>query len=398
MKSFDDYTGMLPYASELFGIYQPLLGWKSRIIQKRYERFRSALYNELAARALVAARTPVKIQMRNAPANMVASRTGELSFTVSKLAPIDLDRVSEPHVATSIDTGIARMILSDFGAQPPKDWNKVITAPRIEQLLKKFQGIVSNPGELQQHPELSDYVANFSKAYTQTETQSLLEDLFARECKVGGYLLFLAQHMRSSLEPLFFQSPKSALLAAAQVADPLLSFGTNNYDAILSPIGIIHLYREYFFEFDSFLGPPVGHIWLSPGGTVELIEVSTRKTLTEKTFEQSLETTTKSESDVTTQDDIADAVKEENRDNIKFGFTNTASHSSPVFSDTATADLSLDKTKTRRAQSDAKKTAALPRVVDTGMDSISERASADALRVPATGRRRRSRRASLRTL
>ena len=37
MKSFDDYKGVLPYASELFGIYQPLLGWKSRIIQRRYD-------------------------------------------------------------------------------------------------------------------------------------------------------------------------------------------------------------------------------------------------------------------------------------------------------------------------------------------------------------------------
>jgi len=45
------------------------------------------------------------------------------------------------------------------------------------------------------------------------------------------------------------------------------------------------------------------------------------------------------------QDDIADAVKEDNRDNIKFGFSNTGSYSSPIFSDTATTDLSLDKTK-----------------------------------------------------
>jgi hypothetical protein len=30
MKSLDDYKG-LHYASQLFGIYQPLLGWKSRI-------------------------------------------------------------------------------------------------------------------------------------------------------------------------------------------------------------------------------------------------------------------------------------------------------------------------------------------------------------------------------
>jgi len=343
MKSFDDYKGILPYASELFGIYQPLLGWKSQIIRKRYERFRSSLYSQLAARALVAARAPVKVQIKEGRTSMVGARSGVPSFNVTHLVPLDLNRDLEPHVSSTIDTGIARLILRDIGKEPPKDWSKVITASHIEEWLKKFQDIVSNPTELQKYPDLSDYVEAFSKAYTQT--QPLLEELFDKECKVGGYLRFLAEHTPSSLDPLFFKTPKSALLAVAQVEDPLLNFGANNYDAILSPIGIVHLYREYFFEFDSFLGPPVGHVWLSPGGTVELIEVSTRKTLTEKTFEQSLETTTKSETAVTVQDDIADAVKEDNRDNIKFGFTNTASYSAAVFSDTATADLSIDHTK-----------------------------------------------------
>jgi hypothetical protein len=345
MKTFDDYKGVLPYASELFGIYQPLLGWKSRIISERYERVRSSLYNKLASRALLSARAPVQIQLRDAAANVVPRRIGDLSFKVTHLVPLDLNRASAPHVDTTIDSGIARMILSDLGTQPPKDWSKIITEPHVKELLKKFQDIVSNSDELHRHPELSGYVAEFSKAYTQTDTQTMLQELFDKECKVGGYLLFLAEHTPSSLNALFFQTPKSALLATAEVEDPLLNFGANNYDAILSPIGIIHLYREYFFEFESFLGPPVGHVWLSPGGTVELIEVATRKLLTEKTFEQSLEVTSKSESEVTTQDDITDAVKEENRDNIKFGFTNTASYSTPVFSDTATADLSIDHTK-----------------------------------------------------
>src|SRR5262245_57211927 len=36
------YTSVLPYASELFGVYQPLLGWKSRRIDERYkEGFRN---------------------------------------------------------------------------------------------------------------------------------------------------------------------------------------------------------------------------------------------------------------------------------------------------------------------------------------------------------------------
>ena len=33
---FQDYKGILPYASELFGVYQPLLGWKSKRHERRF--------------------------------------------------------------------------------------------------------------------------------------------------------------------------------------------------------------------------------------------------------------------------------------------------------------------------------------------------------------------------
>ena len=45
----------------------------------------------------------------------------------------------------------------------------------------------------------------------------------------------------------------------------------------LSPISVVHLFRQYFFELDTFLGTPVSHVWLSPGSTVELIEIHTRR-------------------------------------------------------------------------------------------------------------------------
>ena len=82
-------------------------------------------------------------------------------------------------------------------------------------------------------------------------------------------------------------------------------------DAFLSPIGILHLFREYFFQMGTFLGPPVGHVWISPGGTLELVESNTRRTLTEQTVEQSTEKTTKSELDQTDKDELSDAVKTE---------------------------------------------------------------------------------------
>ncbi|MEV4582168.1 hypothetical protein AB0K16_53965 [Nonomuraea jabiensis] len=77
----------------------------------------------------------------------------------------------------------------------------------------------------------------------------------------------------------------------------------------LSPVGLVNLFREYFFEFDTFLGGPVGHLWISPGGMVEVVESSTRRTLVERTAE---ETSHKVEESLTEQDDLADAVKEDN--------------------------------------------------------------------------------------
>lgn len=102
--------------------------------------------------------------------------------------------------------------------------------------------------------------------------------------------------------------------------------GTSSSDTpavqgVLSPVGLLNLFREYFFEFDTFLGTPAGHIWISPGGLVEVIEISTRRTIIEKTTEQSETSTRKTEEDLTQQDDIADAVKEDNANDTKLGIS-----------------------------------------------------------------------------
>lgn len=50
--NLDDFKETLPYASELFGVYQPLLGWRSQIIRRRVEQSRTAAFVELTERAL----------------------------------------------------------------------------------------------------------------------------------------------------------------------------------------------------------------------------------------------------------------------------------------------------------------------------------------------------------
>jgi len=96
----------------------------------------------------------------------------------------------------------------------------------------------------------------------------------------------------------------------------------------LSPISVVHLFRQYFFELDSFLGTPVRHVWLSPGSSVELVEVHTRKTVVEKTLETALDQITKAESTTTEQEEISEAVKEDNQQDIKFGAAVSGSYGS----------------------------------------------------------------------
>lgn len=216
----------------------------------------------------------------------------------------------------------------------------------MTQLLEQLHQIMKDPEQLASQPEVATYADSFVAVLGQQDQPTLLRALFDKESRIAGYLIFLAQHAPAQLTALFFRQPKTDALRLAAFSDPLLSFGDDAYRAILSPVGIIHLYREYFFEFDSFLGPAVGHVWLSPGGTIELVEVNTRKVFTEQTFETLTEIVQRSESETTTQDDVADAVKEENRNNVKFGFTNVASYTTPVFQDTATASFSLDNAQT----------------------------------------------------
>jgi hypothetical protein len=59
MDEVDRFKGTLPYASELFGIYQPLLGWKSKQTSERFERQVAPAYDAVGSRFLTAIGAPV---------------------------------------------------------------------------------------------------------------------------------------------------------------------------------------------------------------------------------------------------------------------------------------------------------------------------------------------------
>ncbi|MGK8558805.1 hypothetical protein [Nocardia gipuzkoensis] len=172
--------------------------------------------------------------------------------------------------------------------------------------------------------------------------------------------------------------------AYQKVTDDVLArirFLAANEEGVLSPVGLVNLFRQYFFEFDSFLGAPAGHLWISPGGTVEVVESSTRKTLIEKTAEVLEESIRKSEESLTTQEDLADAVKEDNSNDIKLGASASAganfagiyhADASMSFSTESTTKSSSEETHKHTRNQSSKVTSEIRRNFKTTFKTVTE--------------------------
>lgn len=338
------YTRVLPYDSELFGVYQPLIGWKSG---RKVDRIHFGGLQEQGA------------------------LIGRLSAYFKNRAPITFNAdcaVSAPGLAPAGFLGpfarsdasvVVQQIADHLGhGKPPKDaadWRAAVNAATLAGALKAaldHYNQVSIDG-CRQLTQLRG--AGLRQAAARDALHADVAAALANEAEIAGAIEALVTE--GAVEPLttiFFSTPRLDAREAFRQAlirldptDPYLTFDPKRdvKDVSLSPLGIVHLFRQFFFELDSFLGTPSGHVWLSPGSTVELIEINTRRTLTEQTVESSTQTVQKSETATTDQDELSEAVKQDNRDDLKLGVSATVNQSWGTGSASATASLNLEKTQ-----------------------------------------------------
>ena len=328
--NLNDFKETLPYASELFGVYQPLLGWRSRIISRRIAKGRTAAFVELTERALA----QVKLQARDPG--------------VPESAPV-LSLLRDPpvlEIAPVIDSCIARLMVDSLRDTNSIKWKEVLAQDTLNDLLKTSKDDIDHffaGNNAAVSPSVLPYLVR-AQVDVRGGVSTTRDLLLQRESKIGGYLYWLGQSYPEVLDTYFFM-PKTSLKDKLTWSDPLAGFGVKSVQAVLSPIGMIQLFRQYFFELKSFLGNPVGHVWVSPGTTVELFETHTRKQIVDRTLETSTETSRKSESDATTQDELSDAVRDENKKDTRFGFTAEARYTVPTFQASANTSLNLDSSR-----------------------------------------------------
>lgn len=317
------YTNVLPYASELFGIYQPLIGWKSDRLQTRFavggRRDQSRLIDTLVDRfeghasaafdGSGAATLEVKV---GEPVSGHPVIRGSLVFqTIARTLP-DRDKVTPAHLRRAVQRAALETIVS---SDVPDFYARLFASKARER---------------------------DSDRRTRTNID-VLQGALERESAVAAMLLHLGEADKTvALRALFYQRATDAvdtdeLIDTIEAEDAISAYlSLDTFDptelqdlrrVVISPISIIHLFRQYFFELDTFLGPPESHVWLSPGSSVELVEEYTERTLIERSVEQSFESLNRSERRESEQFEISDTIKQNNDSNIKFGASVTANYS-----------------------------------------------------------------------
>ena len=271
MKRLTDltsYKGVLPSASEMFGIYQPLLGWKSMRMQHRIDHGVRSRLGEVLGRLTGSIQPNYTARFAAADCTLSVEGIGAGTFT------------AVPSFAGVIATQIASEL-------PPRDqykpevWSKFASAKFLDTVLKERVA----PAAVDRYRQLCSIRAANRAYQGGAHAEVVVRALLDRESRTAGLLQSLAKNGHFGvLEQMFYgqEDKKKAMWdLLAHIEDPFTTIDpSHDLSRVgLSPVGIAHLFREYFFELDTFLGTPVGHVWLAPGATVELIEIQTRRRL-----------------------------------------------------------------------------------------------------------------------
>jgi hypothetical protein len=348
-KGIDRYKGIPPYASEHYGVYQPLLGWQSQLT-KRWLQNGGILIDPNVKRILDQRLIPGPAEVQNSdPREFVAfplepaSGKSPFSVSIAKNLNSEVLKAVRDRVQAFVDD--SRGVLPDRG-----EWGAIIN---INDLMDPDEGTLRKVNDIIRARLFQELQVQAKGGAVTADMNAIAKAkhlvLMQYESQIATFLLAHAEEsgglIANDLRKLFSVREAPPLADILRSVDPLANIDPNDNSGALSPVGYVHLFRQYFFDLGTFLGEPVEHVWLAPGTTIELIEVSTRKTLIERSEEASQESTSRTEQSTEVKDELSDAVKSENGSSTKLGVSTTNSVSFGVYQGSATASIGLESTR-----------------------------------------------------
>lgn len=320
------YSGILPYDAELFGVYRPMLNWYGYQAKQRV--------------ALAEARAASSAINSMASDDLLIGKGPGIEDPLSQVS-LQLPDVLQSAVGSQVAEAAAAIVNSTGKPLTQADWRRVLSSDQLRATLATaLAAPTSSPASAVGFPAIQGMKLAGS---TTTGSGSAGPSNANKEIATANFLAWAANNNPEVLNPLFLTA-RPSWRTALNFVQPFQGLGGGGQlpSAVLSPVGLVNLYREYFFELNTFLGPPVGHFWVSPGGTLEVLEVSTRKTTVEQAVEASTTQTAKSEDDITQQDELSDAVKQDNKNDTKLAASASGGVNYGVGQANASASFSSD--------------------------------------------------------
>lgn len=370
-KDIETYKGITPYASEHYGVYQPLLGWESKLTKKWIKR--GGVLVDPRIKSILDGRLKPGPESVQAPETEAVQSGRWIWAAGDDATQREHDPIAVPLLPGSMKSPFKVLITKDLRSELLKlvqaqvqtfvdnnngdlptgtQWNKLIDQNNLMNTAEGPLRVVNSIHWRRLLEEIQLQAISQNVDITQemiAAAEVKLLEIMQYESQIARFLLAHVEGQGgldpNELKKLFFVQEALPLSEILRSPDPLNSIDPNDKTGALSPVGFVHLFRQYFFDLGTFLGEPVEHIWLAPGTTIELIEVSTRKTIVERIEENSLETTTRSEQSSSVKDELSDAIKSENESSTKLGFSTTQTVTYPVYQGTATASLGIDSTR-----------------------------------------------------
>lgn len=331
ITDLEQFKHVLPYSSELFGVYQPMLGWRSKRINDRFHKGFKVGKATLRKKFFKLLKSQFELDVSEAGVlhNILSLDVATTTPAISASDSLLMDKIAER--------------LPDESAYNDSVWKDLISEPQIKKLLSDDV----SPQVMSWYRDNPDVPGRPEN--TPTSLQKVVNQI-DRESRIGGYVMALAENGSfQKLKELFYPklSKSLSIIEQMRLEDPfdIIDPHKDLDRVVLSPLGVVHLFRQYFFEFDTFLGTPVGHVWLSPGSSVEMIETSTRRILEERMYENELSSVFKSEEYSTEKEEISSAVKQDNRSLNQMGMNISVNQSWPGGNAQATSAINMIRTQ-----------------------------------------------------
>lgn len=346
-KDIEKYKGISPYASELYGVYQPLLGWQSNLT-KQWIRRGGALIDPRLKRILDGRIVPGPNQLAD-----------NFDVGAGVVMPLEVGHGKSPYtvfLAKDLGSELLKLIrarvqnfVEGHAGQLPdgEEWLQVIDFNNMMDVDNGDLRLVNDLIRDRLITAAAQQAAGQAIDYEKLRQTHL--ELMQYESQVAAMLVFhaegQAEYAPDELKKLFYVREARPLGDLFRSNDPLSLINPNDRNGALSPVGFVHMFRQFFFDLGTFLGEPVEHIWLSPGTTIEMIEVSTRRVMIERSQESLLESTKRAEQSLSLQDELSDAVKEDNESSTKLGVSSTNTVNLYVYQGSVTASFGVDTTR-----------------------------------------------------